>query len=74
MKGETKVGHFLNSHFYCFKCLLPINIINEKIYVFLWFWFIFLSVATFLNLVWSFGIMFLHRARKIIIRRKLKLW
>uniref|UniRef100_A0A2R5L4Q5 Innexin n=1 Tax=Ornithodoros turicata TaxID=34597 RepID=A0A2R5L4Q5_9ACAR len=27
-------------------CILPINIINEKIYVFLWFWFVILSILT----------------------------
>lgn len=27
-------------------CILPINIINEKIYVFLWFWFVFLAVVS----------------------------
>lgn len=27
-------------------CLLPLNIINEKIYIFLWFWFIILAVLT----------------------------
>ena len=27
-------------------CILPLNIINEKIYVFLWLWFIFLAVVT----------------------------
>ncbi|GFT02715.1 innexin inx2 [Trichonephila clavipes] len=27
-------------------CILPINIINEKIYVFLWFWFVGLSVVS----------------------------
>ncbi|CAL1291422.1 unnamed protein product [Larinioides sclopetarius] len=27
-------------------CILPINIINEKIYVFLWFWFVMLSVVS----------------------------
>lgn len=30
-------------------CILPINIINEKIYVFLWFWFILLSLITFVG-------------------------
>ncbi len=27
-------------------CVLPLNIINEKIYVFLWFWFIIVTVVT----------------------------
>ena len=27
-------------------CILPLNIINEKIYVFLWFWFVFLAIVT----------------------------
>lgn len=27
-------------------CLLPINIINEKIYIFCWFWFLFLALVT----------------------------
>lgn len=33
-------------------CILPINIINEKIYIFLWFWFYFLGVLTFISLLW----------------------
>ena len=33
-------------------CLLPINIVNEKIYLFLWFWFCFLAVISLLGLVY----------------------
>lgn len=34
-------------------CLLPLNVINEKIYIFLWFWFVFLAILTFLMLMFG---------------------
>ncbi|XP_071519071.1 innexin inx3-like [Panulirus ornatus] len=33
-------------------CVLPQNIINEKIYLVMWLWFIILTVATILQLLW----------------------
>merc|ERR1712142_13352 len=33
-------------------CMLPINVINEKIYVFIWFWLIFLILLTGTNIVY----------------------
>lgn len=33
-------------------CLLPLNVMNEKIYFGLWFWFFALAVITFLHLVY----------------------
>lgn len=27
-------------------CILPLNVVNEKIYIFLWFWFLFLGSIT----------------------------
>merc|ERR1712004_148448 len=55
------------------QCILPINIINEKIYVFLWFWSCFLTFVTILGFLWEFLLIFTLRARKQIIIRKLRL-
>ncbi|XP_022251566.1 innexin shaking-B-like, partial [Limulus polyphemus] len=37
-------------------CLLPLNVINEKIYIFLWFWFILLAFLTGIVLIFRIGI------------------
>lgn len=33
-------------------CVMALNVINEKIYTFLWFWFVVLAVLTALGMVW----------------------
>merc|ERR1712029_1025584 len=53
------------------QCVLPINIINEKIYVFLWFWFILLTVLTSLDLIHHFCLIWFDSVRLIILKRKL---
>ena len=40
------------------QCVLPINIINEKIYVFLWIWFMLLTVLTAIHVVWTLVVVF----------------
>jgi hypothetical protein len=32
-------------------CILPLNIVNEKIYIFIWFWLLILGFLTFVILV-----------------------
>ncbi|XP_012538838.2 innexin inx7 isoform X2 [Monomorium pharaonis] len=41
-------------------CIMALNIVNEKIYTFLWFWFIILAVITGLGLVWRLLTILLH--------------
>ncbi|XP_054161067.1 innexin inx2-like [Oppia nitens] len=42
-------------------CILPINIINEKIYIFLWFWFYFMAIVSVIAVI--------YRAITIVVPR-----
>ncbi|KFM80964.1 Innexin inx2, partial [Stegodyphus mimosarum] len=44
-------------------CILPINIINEKIYVFLWFWFVFLAIISCVAIAYRILLYFLPEVR-----------
>lgn len=48
-------------------CVLPINIINEKIFIFLWFWFILLSIVSGLVLVYRIVLVFCKNARCCVL-------
>jgi len=54
------------------QCVLPINIINEKIYVFLWFWFMILAALTILDFLHHISLIVLSQVRWVIIKRKLQ--
>ncbi|KAG9510950.1 Innexin inx2 [Fragariocoptes setiger] len=51
-------------------CILPINIINEKIYIFLWFWFYLLGILTFFDLVYRASIFMSRKCRTFVVRKK----
>ena len=48
-------------------CILPLNIVNEKIYIFLWFWMIILMLLTLLVPVYRFLIVFSPRMRAYLM-------
>lgn len=44
-------------------CLLPLNVVNEKIYIFIWFWFLFLTLLTMIVIIFRLFILFATRLR-----------
>jgi len=54
-------------------CILPLNIINEKIYVFLWFWFIIVSIITGIQLVYRLISMFTPRVQEYMLKYQSRL-
>lgn len=54
-------------------CILPLNVVNEKIYVFLWFWFIILGFLTLLILFYRVMIILSPRMRVYLLRMRYRL-
>ncbi|XP_036221671.2 innexin inx7 [Bactrocera oleae] len=42
-------------------CVMALNIINEKIYAILWFWYLFVLVMTILGLIWRLSTFMLYK-------------
>lgn len=49
-------------------CILPLNIINEKIYVFLWFWFIFVTIVSSVHFVFRLATILIPSVRFYLLR------
>lgn len=54
-------------------CVLPLNIVNEKIYVFLWFWFVFLSVLSGISLIYRCCVIMGPKLRLYLLRAKCRI-
>lgn len=48
-------------------CILPLNIVNEKIYVFLWFWLVILAVISGINVAYRILVIGWPRMRFILL-------
>lgn len=47
------VHQLANDHHYTVQCVLLINMFNEKIYLFIWYWFFILFFATSVNIIYN---------------------
>jgi len=52
------------------QCILPLNIINEKIYIIVWFWFVTLAIVTGVQLAWRVCTLASRRVREQFLRGK----
>ena len=70
---DFKVRRLGNLQRYTVQCVLPINLFNEKIYLFLWFWLVFVSaVLVYSFLAWLIKCSF-HGLRRAYIEKQLNL-
>lgn len=60
-----------NLHRHTLQCVMPINRLNEKIYLVLWLWFYLLITMTVLNLLRWTGRLYISRVRKAFVRELL---
>ncbi|RWS21856.1 Innexin shaking-B-like protein, partial [Leptotrombidium deliense] len=54
-------------------CLLPLNIINEKIYIFIWFWFLILTGLTAFTIMFHLIIIACRPVRVYLLNMRFKL-
>lgn len=53
-------------------CILPLNVVNEKVYIFLWFWFILLAILSAITIFYRVIIIFSPRMRVYLLRLRFR--
>ena len=67
------IRQLANHHRYTIQCVLPLNLFNEKIFIFIWFWLFLLAFLTFFNFAsWLYYSLFTEN-RTRYVKKYLKL-
>ena len=70
---DFRIRQLQNIQTWTVQCVLPINLFNEKIFIFIWFWLVLVATLTCINLAsWLYTVMF-KRNRVAYIKKYLKL-
>ena len=66
---DLKVRRLGAVHDYNVQCVLPINLFNEKIFLFVWFWLVFIGIITLFSLLmWILRFIYLPGQRHYVKR------
>jgi hypothetical protein len=69
---DFEVRHLGTTRRYSVQCVLMVNMFNEKIYLFLWWWFVLVAVLTLLNAVWWIYVSLLRHNRIRFVDRYIR--
>lgn len=70
---DIDLRQMTNVHRWTFQCVLPMNLFNEKFFIFLWFWFTMLSVLNILNVCATITIAIMPFQRHSFIKKYLRM-
>uniref|UniRef100_A0A3Q0KLG6 Innexin n=2 Tax=Schistosoma mansoni TaxID=6183 RepID=A0A3Q0KLG6_SCHMA len=65
--------HFGSNNYATAQCVLPVNMLNERIYMFLWFWIVLAATITAISIPTWFTRMSYEKSRTHFIKKYLKL-
>lgn len=63
-----------NLHRHTVQCVLMVNMFNEKIYLFLWWWFLLVAVCTLLSLIYWIVMSIMKGQQRVFIHRYLRVY
>lgn len=70
---DFEIRQLENIQRFTIQCVLPINLFNEKIFIFLWFWFFLIAALSVYNLLnWCFVVV-MKRNRVSFVKKYLKI-
>jgi len=70
---DFNLRQLTNVHRWTLQCVLPINVFNEKFFLFLWFWYVLLSILSLYNLLKTLASVLYPRHNESFVKKYLKL-